>query len=290
LGLFDRVSTISPQMLRSLQHKGLAPEKLREFPNWVDTGMIVPGSSQTELRASLGLKPTDIVALYSGAMSNKQGLELIVEAAGLTRQSHPALQFVLCGNGPMRPELMHMARELPNLQFLDLQPLDRLPELLNTADIHLLPQRAQITDLVLPSKLAGMLASGRPIIAMAAPGSGVALETEGAGRVISPGNAEALAAAVIALADDEASRKRLGTAARQRAEQKWDRSAIIRAIELELLAMRQPPAASPPRPRHPAYLGRSIDQIATKSRRAREDRPPARQVRTHSGSIRTGNE
>ncbi|MBV8922478.1 WcaI family glycosyltransferase [Bradyrhizobium sp.] len=288
-GLFDRVSTISPQMLRSLQHKGLAPEKLREFPNWVDTSVIVPGSNQTELRANLGLKPTDVVALYAGAMSNKQGLELIVEAAGMTRRSHPALQFVLCGNGPMRPELTQMARKLPNLRFLDLQPLDRLPELLNTADIHLLPQRAQITDLVLPSKLAGMLASGRPIIAMAAPGSGVALETEGAGRVISPGNAEALAAAVIALADDEALRERLGTAARKRAEQKWDRSAIIRAIELELLAMRQPTAA-PPRPRQPAYFGRSIDQIATGSRRAREDRLPARQVRTHSGGVRTGNE
>jgi colanic acid biosynthesis glycosyl transferase WcaI len=289
LCLFDRVSTISPQMLECLQHKGLVPEKLREFPNWVDTDVIVPGSNQTNLRASLGLKPTDIVALYSGAMSNKQGLELIVEAAGMTSLSHPSLQYVLCGNGPLRPELMQMARGLPNLRFLDLQPLDQLPELLNTADIHLLPQRAQVTDLVLPSKLAGMLASGRPIIAMAAAGSGVALETEGAGLVISSGNARVLAGALIALADDEALRKRLGSAARHRAEQKWDRTSIIRAIELELLAM-QRPAVPPPRLRPAPYSGRSIDQVATGSRRAREDRLPARPMQKHSGGIRSGNE
>jgi colanic acid biosynthesis glycosyl transferase WcaI len=136
-----------------------------------------------------------------------------------------------------------------------------------------------------------MLASGRPIIAMAAPGSGVALETEGAGLVISPGNAQALAAAVTALADDEALRKRLGNAARDRAEQKWDRIAIIRSIELELLAMRQPTAATPPRARQPAYSGHSVDQIATGRRRRRqEDRLPARQMQKQPGNIRSGNE
>jgi colanic acid biosynthesis glycosyl transferase WcaI len=267
LSSFDRVSTISPQMMRCLKQKGLAPDGLREFRNWIDTSIIVPGSNQTSFRSNLGLKPTDVVALYSGAMSNKQGLELIIEAAAATENSHPPVQFVLCGNGPIKPTLMQMAKGLSNVHFLDLQPLERLAELLNTADIHLLPQKAQVSDLVLPSKLAGMLSSGRPVIAMAAPGTGIASETEGAGLIIPPGDAQALASAITALAGDEALRARLGAVARARAEQKWDRISIIRSLENEFLALPQRATVAAPRPPQPAKSVRSIEQVTTGSRR-----------------------
>jgi colanic acid biosynthesis glycosyl transferase WcaI len=234
LRAFDRVSTISPQMLRRLVNKGVAPERLRDVRNWVDTSTIVPGDSQTPLRACLGLEPTDIVALYSGSMSKKQGLELIIEAATAIRDSHPQIHFVLCGNGPHRAQLAELARGLPNTHIIDIQPAERLSELLNTADIHLLPQKAQAADLVLPSKLSGMLASGRPIIAMAEHGTGIALETQGAGLVVPPGDAAALAAAIAMLATDEVVRKRLGETGRLRAQEHWDRASIIRSLEREL--------------------------------------------------------
>jgi colanic acid biosynthesis glycosyl transferase WcaI len=280
LGSFDRISTISPQMMRCLENKAVAPEKLWEFRNWIDTSVILPGSGQTCLRTELGLKPTDIVALYSGAMSNKQGLELIIEAAAATRNSHPSLQFVLCGNGPVKPTLMQAANGLGNVHFLDLQPPDRVSELLSTADIHLLPQRSEISDLVLPSKLAGMLASGRPVVAMAAPGSGIALEMENAGLVIPPGDAQALAAAVIMLAGDKAMRARLGAIARIRAEQKWDRVSILRSIEVEFLALPPPLTVTATRLRQPAQSPvRSIESVTTGSRRRPEStgRLPASQ-------------
>jgi colanic acid biosynthesis glycosyl transferase WcaI len=281
LSAFDRVSTISPQMMRCLQQKGLAPDKMREFRNWVDTSVIAPGSAQTSLRLSLGLKPTDIVALYSGAMSNKQGLELIIEAAGATKNSHPSLQFVLCGNGPLKTALTRMADGRANVHFLDLQPVERLSELLSTADIHLLPQRAQISDLVLPSKLSGMLASGRPIIAMANPGTGIALETADAGLVIPPGDAQALVAAVIALAEDEDLRARFGAAARVRAKQKWDRISVISSLEREFLALPQRTAGAAIRPLPAAPSGRSIEQVTTGTRRRPEfaNHPPGNRVR-----------
>jgi colanic acid biosynthesis glycosyl transferase WcaI len=234
---FDRISTISPQMLRRLEQKGIAPQKLREVRNWIDTARIVPGRRQTAFRATLGLKPTDIVALYSGAMSNKQGLELIVGAAAAMGKSHPNIRFVLCGDGPHRADLVQMANGLDNIRFLQLQPVERLSELLSTADMHILPQRAQAADLVLPSKILGMLASGRPIIAMADPGTGIALEIDGAGLIIPPDNTDALGAAVKRLADDDGLRARLGVAARQRAEQKWDRTSVIRSLEREFLLL-----------------------------------------------------
>lgn len=234
---FDRVSTISPQMICRLEQKGVPSDRVREVRNWADTSVIAPGDRLTTIRASLGLKPTDIVALYSGAMSNKQGLELVVDAAAATRHRYPAIHFVLCGNGPCKADLIQMANGLNNVHFLNLQPAERLPELLNTADIHLMPQRAGAADLVLPSKLSGMLASGRPIVVMADPNMGLAMETRETGLVVPPGDAGALANAVVTLAGDEDMRARLGAAARRRAEQKWDRSAIIRALEREFLTL-----------------------------------------------------
>ncbi len=72
--------------------------------------------------------------------------------------------FVFCGNGAGRDALVALCAGLSNVRFLDLQPVERLSELLAMADIHLLPQRADAADLVMPFKLTGMLASGRPVV------------------------------------------------------------------------------------------------------------------------------
>ncbi|RAI45006.1 WcaI family glycosyltransferase [Rhodoplanes roseus] len=231
LGAFDRVSTISPQMIARLEQKGVARHRLYELRNWVDVEAIRPGSRETALRSELGLTPTDIVALYSGAMSHKQGLDLIVQAAASLRDTDVRVCFVLCGNGPHRDELQRLAQGLDNVRFLDLQPTGRLAELLNTADIHLMPQRPEAADLVLPSKLSGMLASGRPIVVMADRGTGIACEAEGAGLVIRPGRADDLADAVMRLAGDADLRASLGAGARRCAEQRWDRGAILSALD-----------------------------------------------------------
>nr|WP_244423061.1 glycosyltransferase WbuB [Bradyrhizobium sp. ORS 278] len=241
---FDHVSTISPHMLRCLRKKGLAAAKLSELRNWIDTEAIAPGRHDTAFRAQLGLDTSDVIALYSGAMSNKQGLDLVIDMAASLRE-RCSLHFVLCGNGPIKAELMRMAGGLGNVHFLDLQPSERLSELLSTADFHLLPQKAQISDLVLPSKLAGMLASGRPVVAMTTPGSGIAEEIEGAGLIVPPGDVGALSAAVVRLSKDQDMRAALGRVARLRARQKWDRSVVIRNIEREFMAV----AESRPRSR-----------------------------------------
>lgn len=79
---FDVVSTISPEMLKRLAYKGIDPERIREFRNWTDISQISSGDGLTGFREELDLKEGDLVGLYSGTMSNKQGLDLIIEAAG----------------------------------------------------------------------------------------------------------------------------------------------------------------------------------------------------------------
>src|SRR3990170_1399948 len=106
----------------------------------------------------------------------------MAEAARLL-SDQTGLHFVFCGNGAGKTELLRLTQGLPNVRFLDLQLMNRLNDLLGLADIHLLPQRADAADLVMPSKLTGMLASGRPVVATASPGTQVAEVVEGCGIV-----------------------------------------------------------------------------------------------------------
>lgn len=239
---FDRVSTISAKMMERLADKGVAEENRIESPNWVDTAIVHPQDRMTLIRTELGLKPDTVVALYSGSMTLKHGLETVVEAARALQQPQPNLMFVFCGAGAIRNDLIEWTRGLPNVRFLGLQPAERLSELLSTADIHLLPQRAEVADLVLPSKLAPMLASGRPVLTMAAPGTQLATEIEGAGIVIPAGDPAALTAALTQLAGDVSLRQRLGETARNQAVRRWDMQAILRRLEAALDALIAPDA------------------------------------------------
>ena len=151
-------------------------------------------------RADLGLAPDAVVVLLRH-MGKKQGLELLPQVAGLLAD-RPDIQFVFCGDGVGKVGLVQSCSGLPNVRFLDLQPVDRLNDLLGLADIHLLPQRAGAADLVMPSKLTGMLASGRAVLATAAPETQLAYVLEGCGLVVSSESPEAMAEGLRRLADD----------------------------------------------------------------------------------------
>jgi len=231
---FDRVSSISPAMCRRLETKGVARERIRELRNWADPD-VGPLTSASPYRRQWHIE-TPHVALYSGTLAGKQGLEIITEAARLL-QHRTDLTFLVCGEGANRTAFEVQARHLANLRLYDLQPRDRLADLLALASIHLLPQRAGAADLVLPSKLANMLASGRPVVATAMPGTGLAAEVEGCGITTPPGDASAFSAAIAELLDDPVRHAALASGARQRAEERWSRQHILSDLEAELRAL-----------------------------------------------------
>jgi len=226
LAAADRVSTISPQMCAKLREKGVAEERIVEFRNWADVDRVRPLERESAYRAEWGIERPH-VALYSGNIANKQGIEIVVEAARLLAHRRDLL-FLICGQGPNRARLAEATADLDNVMLRDLQPAERLGELLGLADAHLLPQIVGAADLVLPSKLTNMLASGRPVVATAAPGTGLAAEVEGCGVVTPPGDARAFAEAIESLLNDEGRRQELGRAARRRAEERWGRGEILR--------------------------------------------------------------
>jgi colanic acid biosynthesis glycosyl transferase WcaI len=229
---FDYVSTISPQMLHRLHTKGVDAEKIREIRNWTDTRQIAPDKMNPRYRKEqLDLDERHFVCLYSGTMSNKQGLDLIIEAARNLDGPNSMIRFVICGEGPPRTTLQRLAAGLTNVQFLDLQAGESFAELLNAADVHLIPQRAEAADLVLPSKLGGVFASGKPSVVMASRGTGLAEEVGKSGIVIPPGDAIGLASAVHKLANDSLLCRFLGEQARTIALARWDKTTILTALD-----------------------------------------------------------
>lgn len=245
---FDWVSTISSTMMNRLREKGFASERSVLFPNWVDTRLIFPTHSPSPLRAKLGIPPDAVVALYSGSMGRKQGLELLGEVADLLVENKN-IQFVFCGEGPSKPELVNRTAHLANVCWLGLQPVDYLNDLMNLADIHLLPQRAQVADLVMPSKLTGMLASGRPVVACADQGSQLATAVADCGVCVPAGDVTAFARAIACLADDVEWRARASKNARDIAVATLDTDKVLARIEQEFLrivASREPTAVRLP--------------------------------------------
>jgi len=252
LSRFNRVSTISAAMLDKAKDKGIDATRLVLLPNWVDVRSIFPqpatasaeGEAANGYRAELGIPADAVVVLYAGSLGTKQGIELLADAAHrLVAAAH--IHFVLCGNGPSREPLKTACADLGRVHFIDLQPTERLNELLGMADIHVLPQRADAADLVMPSKLAGMLASGKAVIVTAHEGTELSNVVSGRGMVVAPGDAGALADAIAQLAVSRPQREAMGAAARSFAETELDRNAILQRLERELLRCVAEPHAVP---------------------------------------------
>lgn len=231
---FDRVSTISAKMMDRLGEKGFPVERSIFFPNWVDTNRIFPTGVPSPLRKELGIPRDAVVALYSGTMGRKQGLEILAEAAEKLAKNE-SIQFIFCGDGAYREALASLSAHLPNVHWLPLQPIERLNDLLNLADIHLLPQSAGVADLMMPSKLTGILASGRPVVTTAAAGTQLAMAVQDCGVRVPAHDATAFAAAIARLAEDTGLRMRLGHAARRCAEMTLDKEKILESFEQECL-------------------------------------------------------
>ncbi|CAB3753885.1 glycosyltransferase WbuB [Paraburkholderia solisilvae] len=236
---FDTVSTISAKMIEHALRKGVPRNKVVHFANWVDTSAIHPLDAQAgakiPLRDELGIPADATVALYSGNMGTKQGLEVLATAA-VSLAARRDLVFVFCGQGPAKERLIAVCGDLPNTRFIPLQPMDKLNDLLNLADIHLLPQRADAADLVMPSKLTGMLASGRAVIAMAHEGTELFNTVAPRGVVVPPEALEPLVAAIDALAADPARREHLGRAGRDYALATLSRESVLGEFESTLRA------------------------------------------------------
>ena len=237
---FDTVSSISPRMVARAEEKGVPRDRVTLFPNWVDVDSIQPeaAAASNAFREELGLAGKTVL-LYSGNMGNKQGLEALAPLASAF-EGDETVHFVFCGDGAFRPQLEALVAGRRNVTLLPLQPLERLGALLNAADVHLLPQRAGAADLVMPSKLTGMLSSGRPVLATADPGTMLATVIEGGGTgracgvAVVSGDGGALYTGAKLLIESPDLRRSLGVNARDYAVQWLGKEEVLRRFEHDL--------------------------------------------------------
>jgi len=215
---FQRVSSISEAMRGRVISKGVRKERTELLPNWVDLSLIYPQAKEERLsnpyRKELGIKCEQLVLLYSGSMNKKQGLEIVVQAVEALGHRED-LVWVFGGDGPGKAALINGTKHLAQVLHMGLQPVERLNDWLNLADIHILPQKAAAADLVLPSKVLGILASGRAMVAASPEHTTLGELAEQTGRRVNPGEAIAIEKAIIELAENEQERKMLGERARK---------------------------------------------------------------------------
>lgn len=233
-------------------HRRGDPDKVRVIPNFVDTQRIQPGPKENGYRHDHGLEGKKVV-MYAGNVGFSQSLDLLLAAAA-TFVDDPSVVFVINGGGSARAELERAAQGLPNVRFIDLQPAERLPELLAAADVHVVPLKRGLARSSVPSKTYSILAAGRPIVASIDPGTEVArvLDDAGAGVAVPPDDAEAFTKALHRLLAEPAEGERMGQAGREFVEQWLSPAAVAAAYEglfAELIDRRAHRRSRWPRPR-----------------------------------------
>ena len=236
----DRVVAIGDTMKRRLIVKGVSPARVTVIPNWVDTSVITPHERDNEWAREHGL--TDrFVVMHSGNIGHAQDLETLIRAGALLKDD-PRIAIVLVGFGARHQEYVRLSESCgaTNVRFLPYQPRELLPLSLSSCDVHFVGLGAGLAGYVVPSRLAGIMAAGRPVLAAADEDSETAqtVREAGCGRVIAPGNHEVLAAAIreLSQADDL---EELGRKARLFAVEHLDRHAAIeryRALVAEVLS------------------------------------------------------
>lgn len=201
----NHLSSISTGMVRKMKEKTGRETLL--FPNWSDTTRFHP-LQKSGLKKEFGFNESDSVVLYSGAIGEKQGLDIILNVAGKLKDI-PSLKFVICGTGPYKANLEKLAGEmkLHHLIFMPLQPTEMLNKFLNMADVHLVVQKADASDLVMPSKLTNILAVGGLAVVTANPGNSLYDEVDKhqIGLLTEAENSEMLAATICKAINEDVS-------------------------------------------------------------------------------------
>lgn len=231
----DGIVPIGILMEKALLEKGVAPHKIHLIPNWMDTEQIKPIGKNSPFAREHRLLDKFVV-MYSGNIGLSQGLENVLRSAVKLRDMEDLL-FLFIGGGENLERLKMMAEELEldNVRFLPYQPKSRLSESLSSADVHLLTLKRGLSKFSVPSKIYGIMASAKPVIAAVDYESEIAemVKEAGCGMVVEPENPQALAEAIRSLYNEREKLEQMGINGRNYLEHKITRKICVgKYIEL----------------------------------------------------------
>jgi glycosyltransferase involved in cell wall biosynthesis len=221
----DAIVALGSDMAGLLRRKHIPLEKIAVIPNWADCDKIHPQESAANRQGKLA----SFVVMYAGNLGWTQNLEVVLEAALLLRHE-PRVKFVLVGDGARKKHLEAVAtvKRLVNVEFIDRVLPSAMSDLLATGDLHLIPLGAGVAGSMVPSKVYGILAAGRPFVAMMEDYAEVArlAVTSEVGFVVPPGDSAALARTITEAMSNPKRLEAMGHRARLLAEQSYDRHLI----------------------------------------------------------------
>jgi putative colanic acid biosynthesis glycosyltransferase WcaI len=225
----DRIVAIGETMRRRLEAKGARPERMHVIPNWVDTKRLEPLGKNTPWAAERGFRDKFVV-MHSGNVGHAQDLDSLVRAATFLRDLDD-LVIAIIGTGARHAELVALAERLQieQIVFLYYQNRNLLPQSLSAADVHVVGLAPGLAGYVVPSRLYGILAVGRPVIAAADRESETAqvVESIGCGIVVPPGRPELLARAIRDAHDGVYDLAEMGARGREWVEREADRAVAV---------------------------------------------------------------
>jgi colanic acid biosynthesis glycosyl transferase WcaI len=221
---------LGTRMRDYLASRGIADGRIRISENWADERAVFPmPAARSDLRRRLDLLDRFVVA-YSGNLGRAHDAETLLEAAELL-QREPDLVFLMIGGGTKMRSLEEQAqaRRLGNFRFVPYQPRDALNDALAAGDVHLVSLLPELEGLIVPSKLYGILAAGRPIVFVGDPQGEVSrlVCSSGVGVGIAIRDGQGLRSALLRMRDQRAEREAMGTAARRLFETRYTLSAAV---------------------------------------------------------------
>lgn len=247
-GIRQRASAIvvvGRDMRSKLESLGASPGRLHLIPNWSDGSAIQPLNNPTRLRDELQLGNRFIV-MHSGNVGLTQQLDVLLTTAELLRDE-PDIHVLIAGEGATKPDLLRRAKQqqLTNVTFIGYRPKPELADSLGTGDIHVVGLRRELEGLIVPSKMYGIMAAGRPFIAATSPSSEPSLVAReaGCGLAIQPGDPHLLAETVLRARNDRPRLAEMGRRARQEFDNRYDRpiaTARYRALLEEVAGLVAP--------------------------------------------------
>lgn len=256
--LADRVVVLGPYMADRVAMKGVDDAAIRTIPVWSRRDEVYPIPRESNaLRRSLELGDA-FVAMYSGNLGLAHSFDEFIEAARRLRDRKDIV-FLFAGAGPRLAQVKEAQRleGLENIRFLDYVPRSQLHVSLSMADAHLISMRPEMTGIVVPGKLYGVMASGRPSIFVGPRHCETAdtIRAAGCGMTVDRGDVAGLVAALTRLAGHDSLARRMGERGRSAFLTGFEQKLCCRKwcdLIDELVSDDREPAAGRPRRTHRA--------------------------------------
>ena len=234
---FDFISSISFYISEKIKFKINKNKEIVYFPNFIESNQFISADREKELNPyykELSLNSDKKVIMYSGTINDKLCCQCIVQTIELLKFREDLL-WIICGEGPKKSYLSNKLCKLKNVRFYNFQPIKRLPDWLNLADIHLIPQKISSVKFCLPSKLLGILACGKAVVGIAPENSELGKILENHGIRLSNEDPKKMAESILKLIDNRKLREKLGKSSHDYIKKFHEKDVVLNNILLKIL-------------------------------------------------------